>query len=45
VTSPENIANGVRVQKEVTVALKKDIIRMTSPKKCKWHKGSNGGNC
>jgi hypothetical protein len=32
-TSPEKIANGVRVQREVTVALKKkQSIRMTSHK-------------
>jgi hypothetical protein len=31
VTSLDNIANGVRVQREITVALKKELIRVTSP--------------
>jgi hypothetical protein len=31
VTTPEHITNGVRVQREVTVALQKESVRMTSP--------------
>jgi hypothetical protein len=31
VTSPENITNGVRVQREVTVAFKISSVRVTSP--------------
>jgi hypothetical protein len=31
VTSPNNIANGVKFQREVTFALKKESVRVTSP--------------
>jgi hypothetical protein len=31
VTSPDSTANGVRVQRKVTVALKIKLIRVTSP--------------
>jgi hypothetical protein len=31
VTSPYSITNGVRIQKDVTVALKMKSIRVTSP--------------
>jgi hypothetical protein len=30
VTSPDNIANDVRIQREVTVALKKESVKVTS---------------
>jgi hypothetical protein len=51
VTSPESIANGVRVQRDVTVALKMKSIRVTSLDsiangvRVQRGKGSKGRNC
>jgi hypothetical protein len=42
VTSPDNIANGVRLKRKVTVALQIESVRVTSSENKKMGKSSTG---